>query len=367
LRDAVEARTGKLPLLVNYLYTRVLVYDTSAVAMGGNMTLIFQQDINGSFKKAQRIGSSIHVVTTSRIFSYDSFDDYLDRRKFGTITNEEYVAQARRLAESLLIPTFVRKLTEGLSASGGLPNIARMSTMQSEWNVNQSNLQLYKQGLINYYVQVSSLDLALPMILDPGAIYMNMTGVFVPSTSANVYSAVDTLILATQGVNYVPDIMTYQQVTYLIAWKLSEASANMRAVGRAPGWLLNDYAMDVMGDVIRIGTTVKDQHGCCAPYPNPTNSNNTANTTFSIASANFTNPPPKPSNTTNYITMLRIPAGDESSSMLSSPGHMKILGQLGNMYEKFSSLRFFDNIAYVVTQFDLTPLYVLDLSKPIDP
>jgi hypothetical protein len=367
--DAIS-RTGKLPLLADYLHTRILVYDTSSVATRGVLILLGQRDINGYCKKAQRIGSNIHVVTMSRISTHSSFEDYLDRQSFGTITNEEYIAQARRLAESLLIPAFVSEMTEELSVNGKLPNITRISLMQTEWDASHINFQVYKKGLISYYVQVSSLDMTLLIITtDPGVMFMKMTGVFVPSTRANVYSAVDTLILATQGIDYVPDIMEYQQVTYLIAWDLNGTSATIRAVGRAPGWIMNDYGMDVTEDIIRIGTTIKNQQWCCAPYPNPTNSNNTANSTIASTSGNFTIPTPKPSNTTNYISILRIPGVDGLSSLLSLPGDMEMIGQLelGNMYEELSSLRFFDNVAYVVTQFDLSPLYVLGLSDPTNP
>jgi hypothetical protein len=53
------------------------------------------------------------------------------------------------------------------------------------------------------------------MTMEPSSMnmIMNMTGVFVPFTRANVYSAVDTLILAALAYDYVPDPMDYRQFT----------------------------------------------------------------------------------------------------------------------------------------------------------
>jgi hypothetical protein len=137
------------PLLQFYLSTRILVYKTSAVTSGGTLTLMFQQDINGDYKNAQRIKSNIHIVTMSRVKNQKLFDKPLDRQNFGTITSKEYITQMRRLAETVLIPAYVRGLTEELSVNGTLPNIARMGIMQTEWNASQFNPQLYKYGLAN--------------------------------------------------------------------------------------------------------------------------------------------------------------------------------------------------------------------------
>jgi hypothetical protein len=159
----------------------------------------------------------------------------------------------------------------------------------------------------------------------------------------------------------------------------------MRAVGRVPGSMLNEYAVDVVDDVVRIGTTVRDSQRCCTPNPIVTDMINGAATTTTTANsslvgvttndANTMSPTrnSKSSDTSNYVTMLRVPALDGSLSSLSSlplPGVMETIGQLslGNENQEFASLRFFDNIAYAVTQLFVNPsYYVMDLSDPTDP
>jgi hypothetical protein len=70
--------------------------------------------------------------------------------------------------------------------------------------------------------------------------------------------------------------------------------------------------------------------------------------------------PPPPQETANYIIAL---------DMTPSDGIMKELGRikLGKPFETFTSVRFFDNVAYAGTFQRRDPLYTLDLSDPTNP
>jgi hypothetical protein len=361
------------PVLRDYLSTRVLIYDTSAIATGGTLSLLGQQDINGYIWDARLIGSNIHVVTMSHINYQTLFDKPFNRMNFDDISDVEYIAQVRREAETQSIPAYVKYLSGELVVYGKIPNIARMSIMQTEWNASRVNPRVYQSGLYSFYMQVSSLDLSLPITTEPSAMAMNISGAFLPFFSDNVYFTVDTLIAAVQGIDFVPNTMDYHEFTYLIAWDLSKATAEVRAVGQVPGALLNTYSMDVIDNIVRIGTTVKTQRWCC-DLLGPVNATVTTNDTSSSSptdantnDSNSTSPTStsNPSETTNYIFMLRIP----SFGLSSLPGLMEKMGQLelGYENEEFATIRFFDNIAYAVTRLKIDPFYVLDLSDPMDP
>jgi hypothetical protein len=338
------------PLLLSYLGTRVLVYDTSALAVGGSLIFINQKDINGYLSKARRIGSNIHVVTMSTIDTFRLFEGPLSRQSVGAVTDATYIASVRRMAETLSIPAFVTGLTNEIIVNGTLPNILRMSIVQTECGNNPAASLVYQDGLHKFYVQVSSLDLntlAAEPSTEPGALVMNITGAFLPYFGAHVYSAVDTLIFSIQGIDFVSRSLDYYEFTYLMAWDLNGPSAEVRAVGRVPGALLNDYALDVVDNIVRIGTTVKTQRWCCDPLiPNVTATNNSASTTSAdvdwstTSDLNATLPAPtsNSSETFKYISMLRIPVFDG----LSSSGTMEVVGQLelGNSNEEFTSVRF---------------------------
>jgi hypothetical protein len=376
-------------LLSNYRGTRILVYDTSALANGGNLTLLDKKDINGYYSDARAIGTNIHVVTMSGINYYTLFAAPFDRWTFNNMTDHEYTTLVRKAAETEAIPAFVDGLTDEITIDGKLPNIARMSVMQTEWNASQADQLVYSEGVNNFYVQVSSFDISASnlQVSDTGKMNMTMTGAFLPFYGAQVYSAVDTMVIAAQGYDYVPNSWDYNEFTYLLALDLSGSSAETRAVGQVPGTLLNNYAVDVMDDILRIGTTVRDQGWCCGPWmpiiaidPVSTQpvmdiaiandasvSSTDSGTTTSVFSSPINTMSPTSSgesSTTNYISMLQIPALGGSS-----PGAMEILGQveLGKKDEAFTSIRFFDNIAYAVTFLKRDPFYVIDLSDPTDP
>jgi Beta propeller domain len=136
-------------------------------------------------------------------------------------------------------------------------------------------------------------------------------------------------------------------------------------VGRAPGSLLNDYAVDVVDNIIRIGTSVVGQPCCCVPIPA---TKNDATNTMS------TNATTSEDNTTFGNSTETTPELDQAllSSSSSLPSVIEMLGhlQVGKKNEEFAArfIRVFDNIAYVVTEMQLGRIiYVLDLSDPTNP
>jgi hypothetical protein len=348
-REMVKMALDHTSTSPEYRATRVIIYDTKALATGGNLTLMYKKDINGEFSDARAVGTNMHVVTTMAIDYQDVFGSQYYRSSYESMTDDQYTAEVRRLAETESIPMFVKHLTEEIMVDGKLPNIARLSTMQTHWNPNQTDLFVYKNGVSSFYIQVSSFDISAPTLqtTDTGELAINATGAFLPSQpvdGARVYSAVDTMIIATQGYDYVPESKVYKEFTYLYALALNGANAETRAVGHVPGELLNSYALDVKDDILRVGHTVRD---------------------FSVATTNVATPPENTTTPRNYISMLRVPAFSASVP----PGTMEIVGQveLGKKDKAFSSIRFFDNIVYAVTRLKRNPFYVVDLSQPTNP
>jgi Beta propeller domain len=384
-REMLRPKLDHDAVLHDYLGTRVMLYDASGLDSGGNLTLINQTDINGHYSDSRVIGTNVHVVT---------------RQNYGNMTDEEYIEQVREMAEATSIPEYVDYMTSEITVNGHLPNLACISMMQTEWNASMMDTLAYPEGLNNVYVQVASFDIGSPSLQESStnSLNMSLTGAFLPSYSAQLYSSIDTMIIASVGYDYIPDSNKYHRYTYLVALGLDGASAATRAVGQVPGTLLNSYAVDVVDDIMRIATTVR-RGRCCDPLmasddgvdaadihigdvvettadssvasssslDNATASSDEATTTPHIEHIPInTSPSLTGSSTINYISMLRIPQASESSD---TPGAMEIVGQiqLGKKDERFTTIRYFDNVAYAVTFYRRDPLYVLDLSDPYNP
>jgi hypothetical protein len=330
-------------LLSEYRHTRILVYNTSALTSGGNVTLIGQHDVNGAYSSGRAVGSSVHIVTTSTVSYIPLFARPFDRMNFPDMTDDEYVAAVRRAVETEAIPLFVKNITEELTIDGQFPNISRLSMMLTKWNSSLADKPAYEDGVASFYVQVSSFDVRSPELhktntTDVGKLVLNMTAIFLPFDVEAVYAAVDTMVIATSGLDYAQEYEKYREYVYMLVVDLSGPSSAMRAVGQVPGLLVDNYSIDVMDGVVRIGTTDKRIEDTLTK-------------------------------STNYFSTLQLPT-DTSGSITSST--MEIVGQIElDTNEAFTFIRFFDNIVYAIAHREYnsnsSTFYAVDLSDPADP
>ena len=203
------------------------------------------------------------------------------------------------------------------------------------------------QGILNNLAQVHSFDLGSNnAIMTP-----SVSGSFIPSYWAKFYASTDTIVIAGQGWNYNSTTGSSNEATYFLAFGANEAATSPRAVGMADGFVLNNHAMDVVNNVFRVGTTIRNSR-MVRPVTEPVGG-------VTVGSTVFSEPPE--SSTENYIILLDLGTGNNST--MDELGRLK----LGKPNEVFTALRFFDNIAYAVTYERRDPLYVLDLSNPRDP
>jgi len=146
---------------------------------------------------------------------------------------------------------------------------------------------------------------------------------------------------------------TSVQATYFLAFDLAGASAQARAVGKVDGYLLNNYAIDIVDDVLRVATSIQSSWVV------------TPVVMEDGASTDGVNITEEPSSTQNYVITLQLPSMESGaeSSMMEELGRLK----LGKPNELFTAVRFFDNIAYAVTFERKDPFYVLDLTDPRNP
>jgi len=176
-----------------------------------------------------------------------------------------------------------------------------------------------------------------------------VSGVFLPSYWSEVYAATDTLVVAGQGWDYNPTTRESKQSTYLVAMALQGATSTPHSIGVLDGYVLNSRSIDVVGNVLRVATSIQNTMWFALPE---------------VGVESTTQQVEQDSTTQNYVTLLEMPVAQEGT-----PGEMMELGklQLGKPNELFTAVRFFDNIAYAVTFERIDPFYVLNLDDPRNP
>ena len=337
---------AKRKVMSDYLATRVQIYDTSALATnGGKLKLLNETDINGSFRDGRVVGSNVHLVTVASFDTYALLMDPLSKwlPAFMDLSNDEYVAAAIKLAEEKLIPTFVDQLVEEIFANGNI-DLARVSLLQSQIsNSTATDMYMYGEGILNYLTQVVSFDLS---DTQSNNFTLSLAGAFQASSWGSIYATEEMLVVTANGYNWDVSLGGSSQTTYLLGFKLDGATSTPYAVASIDGYILSQYSVDIHDGYMRLATTVQTE----LPY------NESATSEFFQRNGMLTQ---------NFITILEIP-----SIINDTLGELKVIGRtesFGKEGEVFTSVRFFDNIAYCSTFEVIDPFYVVNLTDPLNP
>lgn len=365
--NAMRAAPGaEQPILYDYNGARIVIYDISALDSTGTITQLFSEDINGSYNSMRAIGSNLHIVTMSGLDTYTHLVAPFERWNYPNVTDEEYIAQVQEAAEGKVITKFVEQLASELTFHGKLPDFARISLMQEEFSGGAHERVTYSDGVANSVVQVFSLDLAQDFsILGIGETPFSVSGAFLAPYYGEVYAANGMLIIASNGWGYNSENGISEDYTYILAMALSGPSSTPHSVGTVKGYFLNKNSIDVVGNVLRIATTIQNRWRWLMPEPLiPIDGDGTDGNGTLSRPAVMPEPVQDEPSTENYIIMLQMPGVDGTD-----PGTMQELSrlQLGKINEVFTAVRFFDNIAYAVTFERTDPFYVLDLNDPSNP
>jgi hypothetical protein len=358
-RYAQTSPTGRsYPILFDYLSTNIRVYDTTVI--DETLTLKGELDVNGRFNAVRIVNGSAHVVTTSGIDTYTDLVAPFERYKFDkSLTNEQYVEEVRSLVEN---ETYVEKWTddlmEELMLEGELPKLARISIFQTEVSSTGEIEQITSgEGVVNNIVQVFSLDLREDSnFVDSKLVGVSASGAFLPTSWGEVYAATHALIFAGQGWDYNRRLGTSGESTYLIGLAIDGDSTDVTSIGQVDGYLLNSYSIDVVGNILRIATSMRN-FWRFGPVILETAATPGVEVVDAVVKV-------EDSSTENNVIILEMPGlnGDEPGTMIER-GRVR----LGKPDELFTTVRFFDNIAYAATFERKDPFYVLDLSNITDP
>lgn len=277
--------------------------------------IVRTMNIDGRFVSGRMVGDTVRLVLSSRPVGFE----WSYPSGSGLQAEREAVAKNREIIESSSaenwIPYYVVNDDEGVVITEGT---------------------LFDCDRATHPEEFSGLDMLSVVTIDAGAglDVVDATGVL--ATGDTVYASTDNLYVATQNwqtwqwartgaVDDQPD----EVMTEIHKFDISRDDVtDYLATGRVQGYLLNQFAMDEHNGLLRVAST----------------------TTPNWWGSGF--------ESESMVTVL-----EEDGGELVEIGIVDGLGETEQIY----SVRFMDDVAYVVTFRQTDPLYTIDLSVPESP
>ncbi|GKY96675.1 hypothetical protein MPSEU_000627100 [Mayamaea pseudoterrestris] len=371
--NIAETKDAALPILFERYGTHLRLYDTNSL-LAGNMEPLTTYDVNGNFNAVRVIDGNAHVMTTTGVDTNAYLIAPFERSNYANMTDDEFVAAVQTKADQAVADFTTKLLSEITLPSGVVPNLARISLYADESSVNDGKNEPIVAPM-NLYAQITSFSMTGNTI-DPTA-----SGTFSSDYWARFYASTDTIVISTQGSKTIelltrPDGMerhTSIEQTYFTSFTIDGVTTTPHSVGKVNGYLLNEYAMDVLEDELRVAVTVWNSTWVYDPNWQVDDTiipvqeggrrqlrRRRMQTTTETVAPEDDWMLPNDDVTQNFVIVLQMP-GPSSEQ----PGEMQMVGQvqIGKPDETITAVRFFDSIGYAVTFEQTDPFYVLDLAN----
>jgi len=330
---------GGGPKMISSDMTGTFLYQIDK--LNGSLTLIESKSLRGDYQNARSIGGKAYVVTNSYVNSYD-LTSPLDRynKDYWNMTDDEYVLAAEvraaeylpKFAKQLMVELFGEKENDGTIDENSCRNIVKLSLMQNGDNANTTSDPTSGSGVLNAFAQVLSFDMHSTLF------YKNMgiAGAFLPTNDLDVYANDDMLILGGRGWTYT-NWYDWSEYTYLMGFEYQNGITKPSAVGKIPGYTLNQFSMDFYNNHLRVATTSSSKWGII---------NETTKEYGEIAPSE------------NQVIILK-----KQGQVFEVTGNLTSLGVTESIY----AVRFLGDEGFIVTFRQIDPLFALNLTDPTNP
>mmetsp|Transcript_1998 Transcript_1998/g.2800 ORF Transcript_1998/g.2800 Transcript_1998/m.2800 type:complete len:942 (+) Transcript_1998:81-2906(+) len=330
-------------ILQDYGATRMFVFNTTKIETEG-LVLVGTQDMHGYFHSARTVNNIVHAVLISGINTYEPLIQPIEKWNFPDLSPSEYNSIVVEMLDEL-VPQFTRRITNEIFETDGFPSpeFLKGPSMWSEQVSDDANEEaiIWGDGVMNSYLSINSLDMnEFKNAQDDRKLPIVSSGAFFPSSWVISYANEEMLTLGGQGHQYDASMQAHVPTTFLMGFKFQTNGSAAVPVGKGsvPGYPLNQYSFDQVGNHLRVATTIRN---------------------WWVRTTNLFTDGPIVQNavpeTQNQIVVMEL---QEDSWV--KVGQTPNLGKKG---ETITACRFFDNFAYVVTFLRTDPFYVVDLSK----
>jgi len=168
-----------------------------------------------------------------------------------------------------------------------------------------------------------------------------------------IYASAETLVLANRGYNFDSSKESWSQNTFVTAFSIVDSyRSGVKILGAAqlPGYLLNQYSIDVWDGHLRLATTVNSRWGCAHDDENDQKHKDCIWQMLEDSD--------------NFISVYKVPSDGQVDTVMSRVG---FLNGLGEEQESIKAVRFMGEKGWLVTFVRTDPLYALDLSDHTSP
>eukprot|EP00569_Conticribra_weissflogii_P000118 CAMPEP_0171353836 /NCGR_PEP_ID=MMETSP0878-20121228/44395_1 /TAXON_ID=67004 /ORGANISM="Thalassiosira weissflogii, Strain CCMP1336" /LENGTH=1177 /DNA_ID=CAMNT_0011859793 /DNA_START=61 /DNA_END=3595 /DNA_ORIENTATION=+ len=361
------------PIVSDYSILTVRVYDITEVPNDGSpLEEVGSKEISGDFFTGKSVGDTAVLVTTSYVNTWSITTDVQRyESQYCGLNSTEYIQKAAETAAKRDFDALAQQVVDDLQLDGDCSHVFQISLMQEAKNKtalaqqvvddlqldgdcshvfqislmqeannktssgasNDTMPDLSGGNLINQFVSILTFDMAADFGEDM-TIATKSSGTFTSGNSylSSLYVTEDFIATVNNGYSY--DFVTGESSSssYILGFNTSTGVALPFCVGSVPGAITNEYSINKYNNYIRIATS---------EWNWSVNTNTT---------------------TSNKIFVLRIPEGD--ARIMDVVGETEHLGKDG---ESIYAVRFFEDIAYVVTYQQVDPFIIVDMSDLTDP
>lgn len=346
-------------ILQNYGSVSLRLYDVSDLTGNNNIGIkhLATTKLEGNYVDARLIENTAHIITTAHVDTYyhltRHFSRYTYQKLYENMTKVEYTAYATSYAKYNVIPSFVQKFMDEVDVGEQCTNFMQLTMFKSSSGAQQQKIrEMPVHSIINGMAHVTTFDMLDNYTKEE--VNAKSTSILLPSSyNTEVYASTDKLVLATRG-QEISNETEWLEKTYFQVISLSKNGTD--SIGQVPGYLLNQYSMDLWDGHLRVATTTPAKWGCTSTNETvPVVKSNTifnrfCNRTMLVDSDNF-------------VHVLRLPTNG-SETIMEVVGSLNNLGKAG---EHIEAVRFMGDKAFVVTFLRTDPFYTIDLSNHSNP
>jgi len=332
------------PIIDDYSILSVRVYDITSVPMDGSpLVELGYHELYGSYYNGRSINETALIVTSTYINTYIYAESlYRYQPQYCGLNTSAYTELAAETAAKNLEP-FAKQMVEELQLGSDCSHIFQISMMQepkdgtnATGEVDGNDMpDLTSGNLLGQFVQLTSFNMSSDFGVD-GIIPASVSGTFAQGDGwlSSVYVTENFVGVMTNGYFYDYETGTSYSNTYVLGFNTATGIAIPFCLGKVPGSLVNQYAVDKWDGHLRIATS-----------------------DWIWNDMNFTY------TTSNKIFELLLP-GQSDGPVMDVVGETE---HLGNDYEFMLAVRFFEDKAYVVTYGQSEPFFIVDLSNHTNP